>query len=291
MQVVLQVRSGPGKGHVFQLKSGQRARVGRSEWCEFPLPEDDLADEHFAVDCGDDGCTIRSVAEESETLVNGKPIGESSLRDGDVVVAGAVEFSVLIVGASESDSESTAVEPEPVERGPATPLEVAQAAGLSDEALALAADAADVGTLVDELGADEKYGDAVRLLAFVLEKPTAVEWAGNCVKDAGGELSAADTAALDAALAWATESTEEHRRAASDAAEATDYSNGATWVALAAFWSGGSLAPEGLPEAPPDEGLTAQAVTGALMMAATTNDDPVEAYGRFIASGRAALDG
>jgi hypothetical protein len=40
------------------------------------------------------------------------------------------------------------------------------------------------------------------------------------------------------------------------------------WAAVAAFWSGGSMSPVGQPVVPPAEGLTGQAVGGAVMLAA-----------------------
>jgi len=73
---------------------------------------------------------------------------------------------------------------------------------------------------------------------------------------------------------------EEDRRAAGATAEATEFNGPPSWAALAAFWSGGSLAPPELPEVPPGEALTAQAITGALMMAAT-HGDPLKAADRY----------
>ena len=86
--------------------------------------------------------------------------------------------------------------------------------------------------------------------------------------------------ALVAAEKWSKEPTEEHRRNAERAAEQTKYKDPSGWIALAAFWSGGSLAPPDQPEVAPAAHLTAKAITGALMLAAT-HGDPLLANGRY----------
>ena len=59
-------------------------------------------------------------------------------------------------------------------------------------------------------------------------------------------------------------------------------------MARAAGWSGGSLSPPGLPVVPPDARLTAQALTGALLLAAVFSDPKHCAanYRKFIAQGK-----
>ena len=60
---------------------------------------------------------------------------------------------------------------------------------------------------------------------------------------------------------------------------------------MAAFWSGDSLAPPEMTPVPPAEGLTAEAITGALMVSATSGK-PVEAidrYKAFLETGRKRL--
>ena len=46
----------------------------------------------------------------------------------------------------------------------------------------------------------------------------------------------------------------------------------ARWAATAAAWSGGSLAPPEAPVVPPGETLTAQAVAGAVLLAAVRRE-------------------
>jgi hypothetical protein len=84
----------------------------------------------------------------------------------------------------------------------------------------------------------------------------------------GDQLSPADEACLAAAAAWMQQPAEEQRRQAQAAAEAADHKTPASWVAMAAFWSSGSLAPPAAPVVPPGEHLTAHAASGAVMLAA-----------------------
>jgi hypothetical protein len=51
-------------------------------------------------------------------------------------------------------------------------------------------------------------------------------------------------------------------------AERGGFSSAEDWAALGAFWSGGSIAPAGLPPVEPAENLGGVAVTSAVIMAA-----------------------
>ena len=86
--------------------------------------------------------------------------------------------------------------------------------------------------------------DAVRFLAHALPKREAVWWACLCARQAaGGNLPAKPAAALQAAERWAADPSEDNRRKAQAAAEAAEMSTPAGCAAMAAFWSGGSMAP------------------------------------------------
>lgn len=112
--------------------------------------------------------------------------------------------------------------------------------------------------------------EAVRLSAHALPKREAVWWAcmcANAVPDPA--LPAGDAAARVAAEAWVRKPGDEAlRRAAWQAAQATEFRSPEAWAAVGAFWSGGSMAPEGQPAVPPADNLTGVAVSGAVVMAA-----------------------
>ena len=91
--------------------------------------------------------------------------------------------------------------------------------------------------------------EAVRLCAHALPRREAVWWACMCARGVPPQaLPAADIAALNAAETWVRKPGDEAlRRAAWDAAQATDFRSPEAWAAVGAFWSGGSLSPEGQP--------------------------------------------
>lgn len=140
---------------------------------------------------------------------------------------------------------------------------------------------------VDALIAKSLFTDAVQFLSRALPKREAVWWSCLCTRDLGHEAkSSAPTVAVDAAEAWVYRPTEENRRKAETAGQALTAPHPARWTAMAAFWSGGSLAPPQAPEAKPPEDFTAKAVAGAVLMAAGLDPQQAEARNkRFLSYG------
>jgi hypothetical protein len=73
---------------------------------------------------------------------------------------------------------------------------------------------------------------------------------------------------------------EANRQAAQAAAEKAGVGTPAGCAAMAAFWSGGSLAPANLPAVPPAENLTGQGVAGAVLLA-VVQKEPAKAPQKF----------
>lgn len=112
--------------------------------------------------------------------------------------------------------------------------------------------------------------DALKLLARLLPKRYAVAWLCQCARDQ--TLNPEDKAGASLAERWVREPNESNRRAAFEFANAGGYKSTGAWVAAAAGWSGGSLAPatqETL--VPPPDHLTACAVVAAINMLAALN--------------------
>ncbi len=280
--VILRAVSGPGVGLQFFIRGGQNARIGRTEWADFSVPGDGaMSDVHFAIACGPRGGRLQALGPVA-TLVNGTAVSETGLRTGDRVTAGATTFAVQVEGEAE-EPEPNAAEPT---AGPQPPAAVASEVGsgptagtycrnleLSDDARPLLDPDMPPEQYLDRLVARELFPDALRFVAAWLPKPEAVRWACDCVQRLlGAQLTPGEQRAFAAAVDWAAEPSEEHRRRAEHAAEANQYNGPASWLALGAFWSGGSLAPPDLPAAPPPEGLTAQALAAALVLAAARAD-------------------
>lgn len=115
------------------------------------------------------------------------------------------------------------------------------------------------------------YHDAVQFLAHALPQREAVWWACLCAGAALGEEPPAEQGtALAAAKAWVYEPRQENCHAAMAAAEAAGFDTAAGWAAVAAFWSGETLAPADVPAVPPTPGLVGKAVAGAVILAAVS---------------------
>lgn len=164
------------------------------------------------------------------------------------------------------------------------------------------------------------YTDATRFVAHSLPKADAVRWGSACLREAYSvKLAGTALAAVQAAEKWANESSDDTRKAAMPAAEASGFGSPAGLLALAAYWSDGGvvsvqakvsaqgkIAPalDALGEAavpveadlspePPDERLTAEMVIGAvsLLAAAAQGDDIPKRQRRFLDLGLAVAGG
>jgi hypothetical protein len=109
--------------------------------------------------------------------------------------------------------------------------------------------------------------DAVGFCAYMLPRREAVWWACQCVRTLNSARTSAEDKAIAAAEDWVREPEEERRRTALDLGSESDRSAPATWAALAAGWSGGSMTPSDQPAAPCPPHLTAKAVRAAVLTA------------------------
>lgn len=143
---------------------------------------------------------------------------------------------------------------------------------------------------VERLEAAGLRNDAARLAAHALPKREAVWWACMCA-DAVPDprLPAMDAIARRAAEAWVRKPAEDSlRRAAWEAAQKTGFRSPEVWAAVGAFWSGGSMAPEGQPVVPPADHLTGVAISGAVVLASVRGrpERAMDRLARFLASAR-----
>jgi len=132
------------------------------------------------------------------------------------------------------------------------------------------------------------FPDAVRFIAHALPRREAVWWGWVCARRSAGENPPPKIkAALDATEKWIAQPNEDNRRLAMAAAEKAELGTAAGCAALAAFFSGGSLAPPEAPAVPPGEYLAAKAVAGAVIFAACAKQPELapEKFRSFVAQG------
>lgn len=159
-----------------------------------------------------------------------------------------------------------------------TAAEVCAGVALSPEGLAGLLPGASPQGFLSVLIKGAHFGDAVRFLAHALPAREGVWWA--CVVASLAPLSKGEAQCLDRAEAWVYAPGDPLRRACLPAAEALAYQGAAAYAALAAFWSGGSIGPEGSPDVLPSPQLAPIGVGASLLLAAAAGD-PTRANDTF----------
>ncbi len=130
-----------------------------------------------------------------------------------------------------------------------------------------------VAEAVDRLEAAGFLTEAAKFVAHALPRREAVWWACMCAAHtAPADLPDADRKAREAAEDWVRQQGEPPRRIAWSRAEASGFGSPEAWAAVAAFWCGDSMTPEGQPAVPPAPHLAGTAVAGAVGLAAVRGD-------------------
>ena len=165
---------------------------------------------------------------------------------------------------------------------------------LSAEARSISPAGRSLGKYLEALGESDLAIDAEAILAHALPRREAVWWACRCTRLALGDNPTAEVfEALKATEAWATAPLDSNRRKAYHAGEAAGFGHPAGCAALAAFFSGGSLAPPRLPEVKPPPHLTGDCVASSVMLSAVLHDPAAAsiAHRTFLAIGLAVAAG
>lgn len=159
--------------------------------------------------------------------------------------------------------------------------ETVAAAGLSDAGRRHFQPEMSAPALIEQLSAAALFPDAVKFLAFVLGAKRSVIWAAACVRELGsGSAKAAQReAAMEAVDKWLAEESDEARRAAKTAAEAAGVKTAEGCVAMAAFFSEGSMAPAHLQGVPPPPHVAERLAAGGVLLSVV--GEPQRAAERF----------
>ena len=144
----------------------------------------------------------------------------------------------------------------------------------------------------EQLRGSGQLAEAVRFLAHALPRLETVAWAARAVRDlppADGKANRTDELALRAALFWVGDPTEHRRYAAYNAALACRGASPERLAALAAFFSGGSIAPAELASVHAPREPVHQFASGAVLLAAARSADMNGALGRALDAGVAIV--
>jgi hypothetical protein len=173
-----------------------------------------------------------------------------------------------------------------------TVRDVCQQAKLGDVAKALLKDEHAPREFLELLVGKELFPDATRFLAYALPKRESVGWGCLCVRHSlGTEDPTQISKSQVAAEKWVANPEEGNRQAAKATVPEDGPASPSDLLALAAFYSGGSVvAPDVDPVAPPDH-VTPQLVAGAVMITAvkTQPEKAAEKYRVFIQKGMALM--
>lgn len=135
----------------------------------------------------------------------------------------------------------------------------------------------------------EAVGDAIRFLAFALPIREGVWWAVVVAHGTFDQPGPVEAECLERAAGWVYDPDDARRRACMVCAEKANFDGAAAYAALAAFWSGGSMAPPEMPDALPDPRLGAIGV-GASILLSITSGDPLTLNERFRAAIARGID-
>ncbi|MDR3676327.1 MAG: hypothetical protein P4N24_12610 [Acidobacteriota bacterium] len=157
---------------------------------------------------------------------------------------------------------------------PVSPLqEFCDRAKVGDEAKALLTDQFSTKQFLSLLVEKEMFGDAIRVIAYLLPKREAIGWGCLCLRHV---LTSQKDKPLPnvqmAAERWVSAPNEENRWAAKETADKEDPKTPSGLLALAVFFAGYSMAPPNVQPVPPPEHVTSEIVAGAVQLAGVVNE-------------------
>jgi hypothetical protein len=181
---------------------------------------------------------------------------------------------------------------EPATKSGTTLRDLCERAKLKEDAKALLKDELTPQQFLELLIGKELFLDAIRFLAFALPKREAVGWGCLCVRHSLGTQDASKISEAHVAVErWVSNPDEENRRAAKIAADKEGLESPSACLALAAFFSGGSIAPANLAPVAPADHITPQVVAGAIIVSAVKNqpEKAPEKFRIFLQKGMALM--
>lgn len=158
-----------------------------------------------------------------------------------------------------------------------TALELCELAALDPEAQKAAQSGLPLRTFIEQLARVGQVRAGVSALAQVLPKGEAIAWGLASVRTIEAAIiKPGGAAAAELIEQWLKEPNEERRRAARDLAGKVGLATPAGCLAMAVFYSGGSMAPPESPVSPePAANICGKMVAGAMSLAVAL--DPVRA--------------
>jgi hypothetical protein len=169
-----------------------------------------------------------------------------------------------------------------------TTPEISKISDLTAEAQALAKDDLPPSRYLDLLEQHSLFRDAVRFLAHKLEVKKAIQWAHSVAQELQPPDEKQGEESLAAVGKWLQKSDDASRREAMHTAEKSGISSAGDCVAMAVFFSGGSITPPEAPETQPPPYFAQKMAADSIVLAVFSHDADraTERYKQALAMGR-----
>ena len=286
MRATLFITVGAYAGRKIVLRDGEIAQFGRTEWSDYSFPGDSaMADRHFRIQCAPRQCLIQDLQSHSGTRVDGREVTHFVLRTGNIISAGQTMFAVVLGddalpaalrGQTASPAETpTAPEAEgtvvtAVETSP-TPAILAKRAKLSKQTCSLARQSESPAECAKTLLARQAVDDALGLVAVAMPPLVAFDWAiANLqvtLAEVKHKLDPADASALDMAMKWREEPSDELALQCEQIANTLELETPAAWAAFCAYFANDNLTPGAEERIAPAPGVCGNAARTCLLLA------------------------
>lgn len=161
----------------------------------------------------------------------------------------------------------------------AEPSETLAAAELSQEAADLYAPDATHDSFIKKLSAGALFADAVTYTAHTLTPQACVKWSLSCLRTLQTKTNEPGAHAISAVDQWLADPSDAHRRACKAAAEKAGLKSAAACLAMAVFFSEGSIAPPERDHVPVPPGVAQKISASAIILAVV--EDPKQATARY----------
>jgi len=142
-------------------------RLGRAADCDITLDDSLASRYHAEIQVTGQGLRVRDLGSTNKTLVNGSPISETPLNDGDQIQIGNTRLQVVLAGGTQPIAPQPAI-PEAVPRQPAPRQPPARSARPTPAGAREAAPAAGKAKAATPPAATTSRSSRVRFLAVIL---------------------------------------------------------------------------------------------------------------------------
>jgi hypothetical protein len=272
------------------IAAGRALVIGRSDSADLPFPNDSMmSSRHASIQIRGSQCLLQDLGSTNGTTLNGDPFTSGEIQVGDLFQCGSTCFQIewshratafLSPGALVGSADPSAAVKQTARKGrESLPPELLQDSGF----VAAAADEI-VGTyrlrqsvkltpeanetppeFLGRLMQLRNLDSALEFLAFALPRRCAVAWLVRSARTMT-ELTPEEQTMISIAGEWLKTPVDSLRRKLFAECQTIETARPVHWIGSAAFFSSGSIAPEGSPVVAPGPKVAGQCVFAGITM-------------------------